>query len=90
MQGLLGAIIRTLASTLNELRGHWRAFSREGQFSRVILYVLRVECRWRVACIIVLVASSGQIWIYFKDKLDVLMDWMRVVKVNFRVFGQYH
>ena len=45
MQGLLGAIIRTLASTLNELRGHWRAFSREGQFSRVILYVLRVECR---------------------------------------------
>lgn len=29
MQGLVGAIRRTSASTLNMVRGHWRVFSRE-------------------------------------------------------------
>lgn len=44
MQGLVGAIRRTSASTLNMVRGHWKVFSREWQFSRVILLVERVEC----------------------------------------------
>lgn len=56
--------------------------------------MLRVERRRaRIACIIVLVARSGEIWIYFEDKLDVFTDWMGDmirVKVNIKDFGQYH
>lgn len=90
----VGAVVRTLAPTLSEVRGLGGFLAESDILAGPSRYVeSRTEGGARVAWIVVLATRSGQVRIYLEDKLfPQRLDGQseRGVKVNFKVFGLYH